>query len=195
MAYTVLAFGDSLMSGYNLRKTEAFPAQLEAYLHKNGYTWINVINAGVSGETTKGGLARAEWVLKKHNPDLVILELGGNDALRGVDPAVTYNNLDRMLNIFRQKRVPVLLAGMKAPRNMGAQYIAQFDSIYPRLSERYKVPLYKFFLEGVAMNPQLNQRDGIHPNANGIAVMATRFAPFLVKTMRYYHPEKFEKSP
>jgi acyl-CoA thioesterase-1 len=135
-----------------------------------------VIDAGVSGDTTAGGLARLDWALADR-PDLVILELGANDMLRGVDPAVTRANLDQMLAKLRASGARVLLAGMRAAPNLGTQYGAEFEAIYAELSEKYRVPLYPFFLEGVATEPSLNQPDGLHPNAAGVAEIVRRILP------------------
>lgn len=173
----ILAFGDSLTAGYGLAEAEGFTEQLEAALKASGVE-AEVINGGVSGDTTAGGLARLDWALADR-PDLVILELGSNDALRGLDPAEAEANLDRMLQMLADAEVPVLLAGMYAPRNLGAEYVEAFDAIYPALAEKHGVPLYPFFLEGVAGETALNQADGIHPNAAGVAVIVERILPYV----------------
>jgi acyl-CoA thioesterase-1 len=185
----VLAFGDSLTAGYGLPKEVSFTTQLERALENDGLA-AAVINAGVSGDTSAGGLARLDWTLggtPHGGPDAVIVELGANDALRGIDPRVTYDNLDAILSKIRRRGLPVLLAGMRAPPNMGPEYAEAFDGIYTRLADKHGVALYPFFLEGVAADPELNQADGIHPNARGVAEIVKRIAPavkVLLKDLR-----------
>lgn len=162
----LMAFGDSLIHGYGLPAGETFPAQLEAALKADGRA-VEVTNAGNSGDTTAAGLSRLEWNLSE-DPDAVILLLGANDGLRGLDPAETRQNLEEMLAILDKEDIPVLLAGMLAPPNLGAEYGEEFNAIYPDLAERHGVVFYPFFLEGVAAQPALNQDDGIHPNAAGV---------------------------
>lgn len=171
----LLAFGDSLTHGYGLAPEESFPAQLEAALRAKDQA-VEVINAGNSGDTTAAGLARLDWALAD-SPDAVILELGANDALRGLDPAAARANLDAILERLGKQQLPVLMAGMQAPRNLGRRYWEAFDAIFPALAEKHNVLLYPFFLDGVALNPQFNQADGIHPNAAGIAVIVERILP------------------
>jgi acyl-CoA thioesterase-1 len=171
----LVGFGDSLMAGYELSPNDAFPLRLEAALRERGYS-VEISNAGVSGDTTAAGLARLDWSVPE-GTDGVILELGANDALRGVDPASTERNLDAMLARLKERGIPVLLAGMIAPPNMGAGYGDRFNPIYERLAEKYDVPLYPFFLDGVAGQAALNLQDGIHPNEDGIAIMVERFLP------------------
>ena len=171
----ILDFGDSLTAGYGLPAGQAFPARLEAWLHQQGIG-ARVVNAGVSGDTTAGGLARLDWALAD-KPDLVILALGANDALRGIDPAAVRNNLDKMLRRIKTTGAKVLLVGMLAPPNWGEEYKTEFDRIFPDLARTNDVPLYPFFLEGVAMKPELNQPDGLHPNERGVAVLVDRIAP------------------
>lgn len=177
----VVAMGDSLMAGYELQADAAFPAQLEARLQAGGIN-ARVINAGVSGDTSAGGLARLDWALasaNNGNPDLVIVEFGGNDALRGIDPAVTRGNLDEILSKLRGRGLTVLLVGMRAPPNMGSEYAAEFDAIYPDLAAIHGVALYPFFLDGVALRPELKLADGIHPSRAGVAVMVEGMAPMV----------------
>ena len=171
----ILALGDSLTAGYGLARPASFPARLGEALGAEGRA-VEVINAGISGDTTAGGLARLEWALAG-GPDVVILELGANDGLRGLEPASTFANLDAMLTRLAAAGVAVLLAGMKAPPNLGAEYGAEFDAIFPRLAEKHGVAFYPFFLDGVAARPELNQEDGIHPNALGVAVIVERILP------------------
>jgi acyl-CoA thioesterase-1 len=179
----VLAFGDSLTTGPGIPYEKAFPAQLESRLRAQGYA-VKVINAGVSGETSSGGLARLEWILQQHNPDFVILELGANDMLRAVDPALTRDNLDKMLDILKKKKIPVLLAGMKAFINMGPKYTADFDGIYPLLAKKYDALYYPFFLEGVALHSPLMREDGLHPNEAGAGVIADKILPFVEELIK-----------
>ena len=172
---TILAFGDSLFAGYGLPPEDGLSVQLEAALKKAGHD-IRIVNAGVSGDTTAAGLSRLGWSLAD-KPDLVLLELGANDALRGLDPLKARDNLDRMLEKLRGQKFPVLLIGMMAPRNLGSDYVAKFDSMYGALAKKYDVPLYPFLLDGVALNPALNQADGIHPNAAGVKIIVERLLP------------------
>lgn len=171
----IVAFGDSLTAGYGLPAQEAFPAQLQAALKAKGEA-VNVVNAGVSGDTTSGGLDRLAWSVPK-GTDAVILELGANDALRGIDPKVTKAALGKILGKLADRHIPVLLAGMRAPRNMGANYAREFDAIYPALASTHAVVFYPFFLEGVAADPTLNQHDGMHPKSAGVAVIVRRMLP------------------
>lgn len=171
----IIVLGDSLSAGYKLPREAAFTSQLEAALKAKGYD-VTVPNTGVSGETTSGGLSRLDWILAD-KPGLMIVELGANDGLRGIDPARTRENLDKILTKLREKNVPVLLAGMMAPRNLGSDYGKVFDAIYPDLAKKHGVPLYPFFLEGVAMDPKLNQEDGMHPTAEGVAIIVKNILP------------------
>jgi acyl-CoA thioesterase-1 len=172
---TLVIIGDSLSAGYGLPKEAAFPTQLERRLRDKGYD-IRVVNSGVSGDTTKGGRARLAWALGD-NPDAVLLELGANDALRGLEPEQAYENLKAILTTLQAKRIPVLLAGMRAPPNMGEDYAKAFDDVYTRLDQAFDVVFYPFFLAGVAAIPALNQDDGIHPNAQGVAVVVDNILP------------------
>jgi acyl-CoA thioesterase-1 len=171
----IVAFGDSLTAGYGLAANEAFPAQLQRALEAKGVA-ANVVNAGVSGDTTAGGLSRLDWSVPS-GTDAVILELGANDALRGVDPTVTRKALDTMLHRFKERKIPVLLCGMIAPPNLGAEYGRAFNAIYPDLAAETGAILYPFFLTGVAADPKLNQRDGLHPTAAGVAAIVARIMP------------------
>lgn len=173
-----MALGDSLTAGYGLPDDAAFPARLQSALADRGYD-VAVLNAGVSGDTTAGGLARLDWALAD-DPDLALVELGANDGLRGIDPAATRENLAGILDRLTAEGIPTLLAGMYAPPNLGREYGAAFNGLYPALAETYDVPLYPFFLEGVATDPALNQGDGIHPNAEGVAVIVERIVPYVV---------------
>ena len=177
----ILAFGDSLTAGFGLPDTDGFVAQLQAALTSKGVK-AKVINGGVSGDTTAGGLARLDWALGD-DPQLVILELGANDGLRGLDPKSTQANLDAILTRLGDQKRAVLLAGMRAPPNLGEEYANAFDAIYPALAERHHVALYPFFLDGVAAHAELNQEDGIHPNAAGVKVIVGHMLPDVLKAI------------
>jgi acyl-CoA thioesterase-1 len=172
---TIVALGDSLTAGYGVRASEAFPVKLLRALVAKGMD-VRVINAGVSGDTTSGGLARLDWSVPD-GVEGVILELGANDALRGTDPAVTRNALDTMLRRLGERKIPVLLCGMLAPRNLGADYANAFDAIFPDLASQYGAILYPFFLDGVMGDRKLNQPDGLHPLASGVDVIVSRVLP------------------
>jgi acyl-CoA thioesterase-1 len=177
----ILDFGDSLTAGYGLPTGQSFPERLEAWLHQRGIA-ARVVNAGVSGDTTAGGLARLDWALAD-KPDLVILALGANDALRGIDPSAVRDNLDKMIGKIEASGAKVLLLGMLAPPNWGEEYKHAFDQVFPALARSYNLPLYPFFLEGVAMKPELNQPDGLHPNERGVAVLVDRIAPVVARVL------------
>jgi len=164
---SIVALGDSLTAGYGLDPGQSFPEQLEAALAAEGHD-VSVENAGVSGDTASDGLARLEWSVPA-DADIVIVELGANDALRGIDPDVTREALSALIAKLKARQQTVLLAGMMAPRNLGDAYAAAFDAIYPDLAAEYGVTLYPFFLDGVAADSSLNQPDGIHPTAEGVA--------------------------
>ncbi|WP_306117145.1 MULTISPECIES: arylesterase [unclassified Roseitalea] len=183
-----VAFGDSLMAGFELPPGADFPARLEAALIDEGYD-VAIANAAVSGDTTSAGLARLDWSVPD-GTDFVILELGGNDALRGVDPAIVRDNLDRMITRLKARDIDVILAGMIAPPNMGEDYAARFNPIYAELAETHDVPLDPFFLEGAATVEGMMQPDGIHPTQAGVAVMVERFLPI----MRRYLDTRGNKS-
>lgn len=167
--------GDSLAAGYGLAPAQAFPNRLQAALKDRGRN-VTVINHGVSGDTTMGGLERIDWMLAD-KPDIVMVELGGNDMLRALDPAATERNLDAIVDKLKQAGTTVWLVGMMAPRNFGPEYVKQFDVIYKKIADKHGVPLYPFFLDGVAQDPALNQPDGIHPNAKGVDVIVERILP------------------
>ena len=173
----ILALGDSLTAGYGLDLADTFPVRLERALRADGLD-VAIINAGVSGDTTAGGLARLGWALADR-PDIAIVALGGNDALRGLDPAATRANLDAIVTRTEAAGVRVLLAGMKAPPNLGAEYGRAFEAVFTGVAERHGVALYPFFLEGVAAVPALNQDDAIHPNARGIRIMVEGIVPYV----------------
>ncbi len=172
---TLLALGDSLTSGLGLEASEAFPAKLEAAL-KSRYPGLKIINGGVSGDTAADGLARLDWALTDEVGGLIVA-LGANDALRGLDVAQTETALNGIMVKAQLRKLPVLILGMKAPPNMGPEYVAKFDGLYPRLAEKYQALLYPFFLEGVAANGGLNQSDGIHPNGRGVDLIVAKVMP------------------
>jgi acyl-CoA thioesterase-1 len=179
--FTIVGFGDSLMAGFSLGPGQGFTDRLQAALKAKGHD-VSVANAGVSGDTSSGGLARLDWSV----PDgtrLVILELGANDMLRGVSPELAEKNLDAMLAKLKARNIPVLLAGMRAAPNLGPDYQKAFDAIYPRLAAKYAVPLYPFFLDGVAGHPDLQIEDGLHPNPRGVDVMVDRILPTVEKAI------------
>jgi acyl-CoA thioesterase-1 len=171
----IVALGDSLTAGLGLPADAAFPAQLQRALTDQGLA-VEVVNAGVSGDTAADGLARLDWSVPD-DTDAVILELGANDALRGIDPAQARTNLDAILKRLAARNLPVLLAGMRAPPNLGADYTKAFDAIYPDLAAAYGTLLYPFFLDGVAAERSLNQGDGLHPTAAGVDVIVGKILP------------------
>jgi acyl-CoA thioesterase-1 len=173
----IVALGDSLTAGLGLSANAAFPARLERALAQKGIA-AEVVNAGVSGDTSADGLSRLDWSVPD-DADAVILELGANDALRGIDPAQTRANLDAILKRLTARKLPVLLAGMRAPPNLGAEYTKAFDAIYPDLAAAYGTLLYPFFLDGVAAERGLNQGDGLHPTAAGVDVIVGRMLPLV----------------
>ncbi|MFD1487973.1 arylesterase [Ancylobacter vacuolatus] len=171
----LVAFGDSLTAGYGLPASQAFPVRLQAALRAKGHEVV-IENAGVSGDTTSAGLARLDWSIPE-GTDGVILELGANDALRGLDPAIPERSLDAILARLKARGIPVLMAGMRAPPNLGAAYQKRFDGLYERLAQKYDVPLYPFFLDGVAGNTAVNLPDGVHPTAAGVDIIVERMLP------------------
>lgn len=171
----IVAFGDSLTAGYRLKPSEAFPVQLAAALKAKGYN-VDVANAGVSGDTTAAGLARLDWSVPD-GTEAVILELGANDALRGIAPNVTRTNLDAIVKKLRERKIEVLVAGMKAPKNLGDDYERQFEPIFVDLAEQYGALRYPFFLDGVVLDTKLNLDDGMHPTGEGVGVIVSRILP------------------
>jgi len=174
----VLAFGDSLTAGYGLDQGLGFAPQLQATLRRHGVA-ATVIDGGVSGDTSEAGKARLGWTLDglARKPDLVILELGANDMLRGLDPELTAKNLDQMLAELKRRDIPVLFAGMRAAPNLDPAYVARFDAIYPELARRHRVATYPFFLDGVAAEKGMQQADGMHPTFAGVKRIVTGIAP------------------
>lgn len=173
----IVGLGDSLMAGYQLQGDESLTSQLEKALHDQGLN-VSIGNAGVSGDTTEGGLARLDWSVPE-GTDGVIVELGANDALRGIAPEQTEKNLAQIIEKLQARKIGVLLVGMIAPPNMGGDYAKRFNGIYQRLAEKYKVPLYPFVLDGVVTDPSLKLGDGMHPNAKGVGVMVQHMLPMM----------------
>jgi acyl-CoA thioesterase-1 len=173
---TIAAVGDSLTAGLGVDEEEAYPALLEKKLLAAGYRW-RVVNAGISGETSSGALSRVNWVLKQ-KPDIVILETGANDGLRGIDPALTRKNIDETVRILRQSNVTVVLAGMRMVANLGPEFTRSFASLYPAIAKKHGLILVPFFLDGVAGERSLNQADGIHPTAEGYRIVTETVYPF-----------------
>lgn len=185
-AMTILALGDSLTAGYGLAQSDSFPSQLETALRAQGHD-ITVVNGGVSGDTSAGGRSRLDWLVDA-SVDLVVIELGANDGLRGIEPSQTRQNIEWILDRLKEKKVPALLTGMLAPPNLGADYGAEFKAIYPDLATKYEVPLDPFFLQDVAANPDLNQADGIHPNKRGVDIIVQRLVPMVLDTLKKEKP-------
>ena len=167
----VILFGDSLMAGYGLSQKKHLSIVLQNKLVNNGYN-IKIINGSVSGSTSAGGLNRVEWSLSEPNIDLMILGLGANDMLRGISPTETEKNLEKIIQISKQKNIDIILAGMIAPTTHGFNYKKKFDNIYPSLAKKYNLDLIPFLLEGVVLKPELNQDDGMHPNAKGTLIIS-----------------------
>ncbi|WP_193174430.1 arylesterase [Oricola nitratireducens] len=172
-----VGFGDSLMAGYQLGPGEAFPDRLQAALRSEGHD-VTIANAGVSGDTTADGLARLDWSVPD-GTDFVILELGANDALRGLSPDITRANLDKMISRLKERGIDVILAGMLAPPNMGEDYAAKFDAIFPELAEKYKLPFHRFFLDGAITDRAKLLGDGMHPNPAGVDAMVAKILPVM----------------
>ena len=179
----IVLFGDSLLAGYGLPAEQHLSVVLQNQLQAKGYK-IQVINGSVSGSTSAGGLNRMEWTLQEPGIDLVILGLGANDMLRGISPDATKANLEQMIQMTLSKKIPIILAGMLAPSSHGLAYKKQFDAIYPSLAKQYNLQLIPFLLEGVAMQPQYNQSDGIHPNAEGTKLVSDTIEKKILMLLR-----------
>ena len=183
---TIVAVGDSLTEGLGVAKSEAYPALLEQMLQENGYPY-QVVNAGVSGETSSGTLSRVDWILDSaQKPDIIILETGGNDGLRAIDPELTWKNLETIVDRFQASGVEVVLAGMETIQNLGEEYTVPYAAVYPAVAEEKNVILIPFFLEGVAAERSLNQEDGIHPTAEGYQIVAENVYPYVVEAIENY---------
>lgn len=176
----VLLFGDSLMAGYGLINEFHLSPVLENNLQKDGWN-ITIVNGSVSGSTSSGGLNRVNWTISEPNLDLIVIGLGANDMLRGIKPQETKKNLEKIIQIIQKKKIKIILAGMLAPPSHGANYKKEFDQIYPELSKKYSLPLIPFLLKGVALNPKLNQSDGIHPNEKGTLVISETIKKSILK--------------
>ncbi len=183
----VVAMGDSLTAGYNLPAGQDFATRLEAALRNRGHD-VRLSNAGVSGDTTTGGLARLDWAVPTET-DVVILELGANDALRGISPDITRRNLDAIIAKLKARKITVLLAGMRAPANWGPEYVRAFDAIYPELAAKHGVALYPFFMAGVIERPELKLSDALHPNEKGVAEIVRRILPHVENVIRSVAPD------
>ncbi len=175
---TIVAMGNSLTAGHGVAETQAYPAQLEKKLHQHGYLF-KVVNAGISGETSSGALARLTWMLKL-KPDIVILETGANDGLRGTDPALTQQNLTAIVGALKARHLTVILAGMQMLQNLGETYTMAFANMYPAVARQQGITLVPFFLAGVAAEPALNQTDGIHPTADGYGIVVETLYPYVI---------------
>jgi acyl-CoA thioesterase-1 len=175
----IIFFGDSLIAGYGLISEDNFVSQLKLKTIENKINDVTLFNSGVSGETSTGLLNRYKWVLED-NYDAVIILIGANDALRGIDPNLTSQNIEKILSYLKEKQIPTMLIGMKAPNNLGEIYINEFNAIYPKLSKKYNTAYYPFFLKDVALKPSLNQRDMIHPNKKGVKIIVNNFFPYFL---------------
>ena len=176
----IIIFGDSLIAGYGLVVEDNFVNQLKLKTIENKMNNVTLFNSGVSGETSTGLLNRYKWVLED-NYDGVIILIGANDALRGIDPSLTSQNIEKILSYLKEKQIPTMLIGMKAPNNLGEIYVNEFNAIYPKLSKKYNTAYYPFFLKDVALKPSLNQRDMIHPNKKGVKIIVNNFFPYFLE--------------
>ena len=176
----IIIFGDSLIAGYGLVVEDNFVNQLKLKTIENKINDVTLFNSGVSGETSTGLLNRYKWVLED-NYDGVIILIGANDALRGIDPSLTSQNIEKILSYLKEKHIPTMLIGMKAPNNLGEIYVNEFNAIYPKLSKKYNTAYYPFFLKDVALKPSLNQRDMIHPNKKGVKIIVNNFFPYFLE--------------
>ena len=176
----IIIFGDSLIAGYGLVVEDNFVNQLKLKTIENKINDVTLFNSGVSGETSTGLLNRYKWVLED-NYDGVIILIGANDALRGIDPSLTSQNIEKILSYLKEKQIPTMLIGMKAPNNLGEIYVNEFNAIYPKLSKKYYTAYYPFFLKDVALKPSLNQRDMIHPNKKGVKIIVNNFFPYFLE--------------
>ena len=183
----IVCMGDSLTAGYGVDEAQAYPALLEARLHEMGFPY-RVINAGVSGETSSGALSRLDWMLTL-DPDIVILETGANDGLRGVDPALTRRNIEAIVARLKAKDIIVVLAGMQMVRNLGPEFTRSFGAIYPEIARASELILIPFFLEGVAGRSDLNQADGIHPTAEGYRIIVDHIQPYIVQAIENHRQQ------
>lgn len=188
-AYTILALGDSLTAGFGVSEENSYPSQLARRLKADGLDGYRVINAGVSGETSSGTLSRLNWILSMH-PDIVILETGANDGLRGITPVLTKKNIKKIIQRLQGKNIQVVLAGMKMVMNLGTDYTNAFNRIYPQIAKEEGVIFMPFFLEGVASNPGLNISDGIHPTAAGYKIVVDNLLPYVRQAIKQLNEDK-----
>jgi len=180
---TIVAVGDSLTAGFGVDESAAYPAQLQRKLAGDGY-YFNVVNAGVSGETSSGTLSRIEWVISTLKPDIIILETGANDGLRGIDPNILRKNLDRIVSVIKANNIEVLLCGMKILPNMGPEYSKDFARVYPEIAKKHAILLVPFFLEGVGGDPRFNQPDRLHPTAKGYRRIVDHIYPYVLDVIK-----------
>jgi len=180
---TIAAVGDSLTAGYGVGEEQAYPALLEKRLLRDGY-FIRVVNAGISGETSSGVLSRIEWVIGSLKPDIVILETGANDGLRGVDPTLIQENIERVVTILRENGISVLLAGMRIPPNLGRDYTTRFADLYKKIADKHEISLMPFFLKSVAGDRRYILADGIHPNAQGYGLILDDIYPYVLEVIK-----------
>ena len=176
----IIFFGDSLIAGYGLIAEDNFVNQLKQKTIQNKLNNLTLFNSGVSGETSTGLLNRYKWVLEDSYDGVIIL-IGANDALRGIDPNYTSQNIEKILSYLNEKQIPTMLIGMKAPNNLGEEYVNEFNEIYPKLSKKYDTAFYPFFLKDVVLKPSLNQKDMIHPNKKGVSIIVNNFFPFFLE--------------
>ena len=176
----IIIFGDSLIAGYGLVVEDNFVNQLKLKTIENKINDVTLFNSGVSGETSTGLLNRYKWVLEDNYNGVIIL-IGANDALRGIDPSLTSQNIEKILIYLKEKQIPTMLIGIKAPNNLGEIYVNEFNAIYPKLSKKYNIAYYPFFLKDVALKPSLNQRDMIHPNKKGVKIIVNNFFPYFLE--------------
>ena len=176
----IIFFGDSLIAGYGLIAEDNFVNQLKQKTIQNKLNNLTLFNSGVSGETSTGLLNRYKWVLEDSYDGVIIL-IGANDALRGIDPNYTSQNIEKILSYLKEKQIPTMLIGMKAPNNLGEIYVDEFNEIYPKLSKKYDTAFYPFFLKDVVLKPSLNQKDMIHPNKKGVSIIVNNFFPFFLE--------------
>lgn len=177
---SILLFGDSITAGYGLSTDEVLAVRMEAQLTAKSYK-VHVINGGVSGDTSGGGRNRLAWTLTRYKPDIVVVALGGNDALRAISPAITRDNLASILALLKEQHIKTLFSAVRAPANLGADYSDNFNRIYPELAQKYNVPLYPFLLTPIYGKPDLMQEDGIHPNAEGVNIIAEKLVYYMIK--------------
>jgi len=183
VAKTIAAVGNSLTAGFGVDESDAYPAQLQRKLSDDGHH-LNVINAGVSGETSSGALSRIEWVISALEPDIIILETGANDGLRGIDPDILKKNLDRIVSIIKAHNIKVLLCGMKMIPNMGPEYTKAFTRVYPEIAQKHSIPLIPFFLKEIAGDPRFNQPDRLHPTAKGYRRIVDYIYPYVLDVIK-----------